>query len=110
MIHTNIADEKGNAYVDGAFSKICIMAKAARSVIVTAEKIIDSASVDGKPQIPGFLVESVVLAEKGAAPGSCAPLYSIDEDEVPSYLQNPESYLERKGGRYACLAYKPGII
>ena len=47
------------------------MVKAAKRVIVTAEKIIDSKEWDVKPQVPGFLVESVVLAEKGAAPGSC---------------------------------------
>jgi glutaconate CoA-transferase subunit A len=98
IIHANIADEKGNAYVDGALFEDLIMVKAAKRVIVTAEKIIDSGSWEVKPQVPGFLVESVVLAEKGAAPGSCAPLYSIDEDKVSSYLQNPESYLEKVKG------------
>ncbi|MBU8880350.1 CoA transferase subunit A [Bacillus sp. FJAT-29790] len=95
IIHTNIADEKGNAYVDGALFEDLIMVKAAKRVIITAEKIISSKSWGGTPQIPGFLVESVVLSEKGAAPGSCAPLYSINEAEVKSYLQNPESYLEK---------------
>ena len=98
IIHANIADEKGNAYVDGALFEDLIMVKAAKRVIVTAEKIIDSGSWENKPQIPGFLVESVVLAEKGAAPGSCAPLYAIDEVEVASYLQDPASYLEKAKG------------
>ena len=75
-----------------------IMVKAAKRVIVTAEKIIDSRNWENKPQIPGFLVESVVLAEKGAAPGSCSPFYAIDEDGVASYLQDPASYLEQERG------------
>lgn len=98
VIHANIADEKGNAYVESALYEDLIMVKAAKRVIVTAEKIIDSADWKVVPQVPGFLVESVVLAEKGAAPGSCAPLYTIDKDTVSEYLQNPESYLEKVKG------------
>lgn len=98
VIHANIADEKGNAYVDGALFEDEIMVKAAKRVIVTAEKIIDSKAWDVKPQIPGFLVESVVFAEKGAAPGSCAPLYSIDEKAVVAYLEDPASYVEQVKG------------
>lgn len=96
VIHTNIADEQGNAYIDGAVFEDLIMAKAARRVIITAEKIIDSATWTVQPQIPGFLVEQVALAEKGAAPGSCSPLYSIDEKEIHRYLENPQAFLERK--------------
>lgn len=99
VIHANIADEKGNAFIDGALFEDLIMVKAAKRVIVTAEKIIASDSWKVTPQIPGFLVESVVHAEKGAAPGSCAPSYGIDEDEVKLYLQNPESFLEKVKGR-----------
>jgi len=98
VIHANIADEKGNAYVDGSLFEDLIMVKAAKQVIVTAEKIIHSAEWKVTPQVPGFLVESVVLAEKGAAPGSCAPLYSIDAEQVTEYLQNPASYLEKVKG------------
>lgn len=98
VIHANIADEKGNAYIEGALFEDLIMVKAANRVIVTAERVINSSDWDVTPQVPGFLVESIVLAEKGAAPGSCAPLYSINEDEVSSYLQNPESYLEKVKG------------
>ncbi|KXH81929.1 CoA transferase subunit A [Sporosarcina sp. HYO08] len=98
VIHVSIADEKGNAYIDGAAFEDLIMVKAAARVIITAEKIIDSTEWKVTPQVPGFLVETVVLAEKGAAPGSCGSLYSIDEDEVTRYLQDPESYLEKVKG------------
>lgn len=94
VIHVNIADEKGNAYIEGAVFEDLIMARAAEKVIVTAEKVISSESWAVRPQVPGFLVESVVLAEQGASPGSCAPFYSIDKKALLDYLKNPEEYLE----------------
>ena len=95
VIHTNIADEKGNAFIEGAVFEDLIMVRAAKKVIVTAEQVIDSESWTVRPQVPGFLVEHVVLAENGAAPGSCAPLYSIDEAGVVAYLQNCEGFVEK---------------
>lgn len=96
VIHTNLADEQGNAYIEGPVYEDLIMIKAAKRVIITTEKVISSKDWTVKPQVPGFLVERVVLAEKGAAPGSCTPLYTIDEEEIKSYLKNPKEYLERK--------------
>ena len=96
IIHANIADEKGNAYIAGALYEDLIMVKAAERVIVTAEKLISSEDWTVTPQVPGFLVEGVVLAEKGAAPGSCATLYAIDEAEVITYLEDPVAYLADK--------------
>lgn len=98
IIHVNIADEQGNGYIEGALYEDIIMVKAAKRVIITAEKIIDSKDWDVKPQVPGFLVESVVLAEKGAAPGSCHGEYGIDEEAIKGYLKDSESYLERVKG------------
>lgn len=93
VIHVHIADEQGNAYIDGAVFEDLIMVRAAEKVIVTAEKIISSDSWAVRPQVPGFLVESVVLAEHGAAPGSCEPFYSVDKEAVVNYLKDPESYV-----------------
>lgn len=93
IIHANIVDEQGNAYIDGAVFEDLIMVRAAKKVIVTAEKVIDSDGWAVRPQVPGFLVNQVVWAEKGAAPGSCAPFYSIDESGVREYLRNPEQYV-----------------
>ncbi|MFS0644352.1 CoA transferase subunit A [Siminovitchia sp. 179-K 8D1 HS] len=95
VIHVNIADEKGNAFIDGAVFEDLIMVRAAKKVIVTAEKVIDSESWTVRPQVPGFLVEHVVLAENGAAPGSCAPYYSIDKAGMIEYLQDSEAYVEK---------------
>ena len=98
VIHVNIADEKGNAFIDGAVFEDLIMVRAAKKVIVTAEKVIDSESWTVRPQVPGFLVEHVVLAENGAAPGSCAPDYSIDKAGVIESLQDPVAYVEKVKG------------
>lgn len=95
VIHANIADEEGNAYIEGAVFEDLIMVRAAEKVIVTAEKVIPSDSWAVRPQVPGFLVENVVVAEQGAAPGSCTPFYSIDKEAVISYLKDPQVYLEK---------------
>lgn len=95
VIHSNIADEKGNAYIDGAVYEDLIMVKAAKRVIVTTEKVISSSDWTVKPQVPGFLIENVVLAERGAAPGSCAPLYTIDAHAIRQYLQDSSGFLEK---------------
>lgn len=100
VVHVHIADELGNGYIEGAVFEDLIMVKAAKKVIVTAEKIISSTEWTVTPQVQGFLVESVVLAENGAAPGNCAPNYSIDDQEVKRYLQNPQAFVDEvKGSR-----------
>lgn len=98
VIHVHAADEKGNAWIKGAEFEDSLMVKAAKRVIVTAEQIISSEEWNVIPQIPGFLVDTVSLAEKGAAPGSCAPLYSIDEQAVRAYLKQPDSLLTEEKG------------
>lgn len=98
IIHTNAADEQGNAFIDGALYEDIMMVKAAKRVIVTTEKIINSSEWNVLPQVPGFLVEGVVLTEKGAAPGSCGNDYAIDEEAIRSYLRSPEEYLKNVKG------------
>ena len=100
IIHTHIADELGNAYIEGSVFEDLLMIKAAKKVIVTAEKIISSTEWTVTPQVQGFLVESVVLVENGAAPGNCATIYEINDQEVKQYLQDPTAYVDEvKGSR-----------
>src|SRR5690625_606846 len=96
IIHANIAGEKGKAYIDGSIYEDLIMVKAGKRVIVTTEKNASSQDWTVTPQIPESLGECVVLAEKGAAPRSCEPIYGIKEDEVTTNLQNPDRYLTRQ--------------
>ena len=81
LIHVQEADQDGNARIEGSQFEDALMAKAARRVIITAERIVDRdeiASVPGRTSIPGFLVEAVVEAPRGAWPTSCAGLYEYD--------------------------------
>jgi glutaconate CoA-transferase subunit A len=84
------------------------MARAAAAVILTAERIVDTAELARRPEltlIPGVFVHAVVHAPGGAWPGSCHPLYDYDAEAVVSYLAaaaHPErlrAYLEETAGR-----------
>src|SRR5215207_2916555 len=81
LIHVQEADADGNARIWGSTFEDTLMARAARQVIVTAERIVDRAILAAEPErtsIPGFLVEAVVEAPGGAWPTSCAGLYEYD--------------------------------
>lgn len=96
IIHAHVADELGNAYIEGPLYEDVIMSKAAKRVIVTAEQIILSTEWTETSNIPGFLVSNVVQIPHGAAPGSCTPLYDINQTDVKHYLQSPTDYLSKQ--------------
>ncbi len=86
IIHVHEADPNGNARILGALFDDQLLANAARSVIVTCERIVNPARLSGLPEmtrIPGYLVDAVVHVPRGAWPGSCAGSYALDE----AYLQ-----------------------
>ncbi len=59
------------------------MPKAAKHVIVTAEKIVDTEVLRRNPDrtvLPGFIVDAVVEVPYGAHPTSLFPYYSYDSD------------------------------
>jgi glutaconate CoA-transferase subunit A len=89
LIHVQEADAEGNARIWGSTFEDALMARAARRVILTAERIVDRASLVAEPDrttIPGFLVEAVVEAPNGAWPTSCAGLYEYDETTIGEML------------------------
>ena len=96
LIHVQEADADGNARIWGSTFEDTLMARAARRVIVTAERIVDRAVLAAEPgrtSIPGFLVEAVVEAPRGAWPTSCAGLYEYDEPflvELMTVAGDPE--------------------
>jgi len=82
LIHVQEADAEGNARIWGSVFEDALMARAARRVILTAERIVDGAAFAAEPErttIPGFLVEAVIEAPGGAWPTSCAGLYPYDQ-------------------------------
>ena len=89
LIHVQQADQDGNARISGSVFEDLLMAKAARRVIVTAEEIVDHAVMAADPTgttIPGFLVEAVIEAPRGAWPTSCAGRYDYDEALIGELL------------------------
>ncbi len=91
VLHVTYADAEGNARIDGGVFEDVLMSRAAESVILTAERIEDTAFFVEKPDrtaIPAFMVQAVVHAPGGARPGGCHPFYDIDEGAVGKYLDS----------------------
>ncbi|MHC1787153.1 MAG: CoA transferase subunit A [Christensenellales bacterium] len=89
LLHVHLADHQGNGWIQGPCYDDLLMMKAAKRVILTAEKVIDPAlsHPDSKAQIPHFLVDAVVEAPHGASPSSCQDVHPVDEEEIASYLR-----------------------
>jgi glutaconate CoA-transferase subunit A len=78
------------------------MARAARKIILTTEKIVSQKEISQEGDlavIPGFKVAAVVEVPKGALPGACYPYYDYSSEQVKEYLSIKDnnalkSYLE----------------
>lgn len=73
----------GDPYLD------VMLARAAKTVIVSAERLIDDGELEHRHRDVHLLasyVDAVVPAAAGALPGSCLPLYLIDLPWVRRYL------------------------
>jgi glutaconate CoA-transferase, subunit A len=89
VIHVPEADAVGNGRVYGTQFEDALMARAAATVILTAERIVETAELARQPEltlIPSVFVNAVVHAPGGAWPGSCYPLYDYDPAAVSAYL------------------------
>jgi glutaconate CoA-transferase subunit A len=89
IVHVQEADREGNARIVGTRFEDVLMAQAARHVIVTAERIVDGAQFEATPElvaIPGFMVDAIVEAPRGAWPCSCAGVYDYDADYLAEYV------------------------
>lgn len=95
VIHASEVDELGNVRVAGTYHWDRIMTRAARSVLVIAEKVVDSSVFTNAPEatvVPYFMVEAFSVVPNGAWPGSCWPYYEIDYPAVERYLEaGPQS-------------------
>jgi glutaconate CoA-transferase subunit A len=90
LTHVNVADEYGNARVEGNAGYDGLMSRASRRIIVTADEILPSAAFEADPErtlIPHFLVTAVVHAPRGAWPTSCYPAYDVDDGAMRRYIE-----------------------
>ena len=89
IVHVHEADALGNARIVGTRFEDELMVRAARHVILTAERIVDGAAFEAAPEgvaIAGFMVDAVVELPGGAWPFSCAGLYDYDAAYLAEYL------------------------
>lgn len=122
MIHVHRCDIYGNAQIDGIMIEDFELARAARRLILTTEKIIEHEAIRAEPYrtaIPYFIVDAVCEVPFGAHPTEMPYLYFFDEEHIGEWLEcsrtpegtkayfdrvvfrttNFEDYLELVGGR-----------
>jgi glutaconate CoA-transferase subunit A len=98
ILHVQEADEEGNGRIYGTVYEDDLMARAARCVILTCERLISTEETARVPEltvIPGIQVSHVVVVPQGAHPCSCGDLYSYDHEFLAGYIEacsSPERY------------------
>ncbi|GAP35406.1 CoA transferase [Piscinibacter sakaiensis] len=97
VIHASEVDAQGNVRVAGTSHWDRIMTRAAKSVLVVAERVVDTAVFTAQPEatlVPHFMVEAFAIVPNGAWPGSCWPAYAIDYPAVERYLEPGDAALD----------------
>jgi len=90
FIHVHRADRSGNCQIDGVSGFAPEMARAARTVIVSAEQIVDDDAIRAEPHrtiIPYYLVDAVVPAAFGSWPGEMVGVHERDEEHLKMFLE-----------------------
>src|SRR5499427_80500 len=90
LIHAPMADRFGNVWI-GRQRELATMAHAAQKTIATVEKIHDGNLLDdpvlAAGTLPGFYVESIAVAERGAWPLGLPDHYGVDAEHLAEYAQ-----------------------
>lgn len=89
VLHASEVDRQGNVRVAGTHHWDRIMSRASRSVLVVAERVVDTSVFAQAPEstlVPHFMVEAFAIVPNGAWPGSCWPGYEVDYPAVEAYL------------------------
>jgi glutaconate CoA-transferase subunit A len=97
VIHASEVDEHGNARVLGSPFWDHPLTRAAKRVLVTAERLVSSEVLAAQPEltlVPGFMVEAAAVVPRGAWPGSMHPLYEVDYPAVEAYLRDQHGAFE----------------
>jgi len=90
LMHVHRCDAYGNAQIDGITIEDFELARAARRLIVTTEKIIDNEAIRESPQdtvIPYYLVDAVIELPYAAHPTLMPGLYYFDEHHIGEWLR-----------------------
>jgi glutaconate CoA-transferase, subunit A len=103
LIHAHRADMFGNVQVDGYPHMDADVAKAARKVIVSAERIVSPEEIAASPaqtMLPDFAVDAVVEAPHGAYPHECYGRYGQDLEHFDAYVASAKELGPAAGLRY----------
>lgn len=104
IVHLQRADREGNAHCWGNFGVMTEAVRAAKRVIVLAEKIVDAEVIASDPNrtvVPGFLVNAVVECRYGAHPSPVQGCYKRDDAFFRQYHEqtrgkaDSEAWLQR---------------
>ncbi|MGB0034160.1 MAG: CoA-transferase, partial [Candidatus Acidiferrales bacterium] len=88
IIHVQRADAEGNAHLWGSLGVAVDGARAARSVVLVAEEIVEPGVIASDPNrtlVPGFLVSAVVHEPGGAHPSPVQGYYGRDHAFFAEY-------------------------
>jgi glutaconate CoA-transferase subunit A len=88
LLHVHRADRFGNSQIDGYPHMDADMARAAATVLVTAEEIVPEDEIRRHPDrtaVPGFLVDALVHVPFGSYPHECYGLYEADFSHFDDY-------------------------
>ncbi|MBI3702964.1 MAG: CoA synthetase [Rhizobiales bacterium] len=90
LIHAPMADAQGNVWI-GRQRELATMAHAATRTVVTVDKIHDG-NLLGDPllaagTLPGFYVESIAIANRGAWPLGLPDHYGVDAEHLALYAR-----------------------
>lgn len=103
IIHVQRADENGDAHVWGIIGEQKEAAFAARTVILTAEEIVDESVIRSDPNrtlIPGFIVDAVCHVPFCAHPSYTQGYYDRDNafylawDDISKTPESTQAYLD----------------
>ena len=88
LIHVQTADADGNAQIEGPAYMDVEYARAAKTVILTAEEIVPHEAIvrhADRTAIPGFVVDAVIEVPFGSYPHECHGRYEADFDHFDAY-------------------------
>ena len=98
VIHAAEIDDQGTARIYGSPFWDHPLTRAAKRVLVTAEKLVTTDRLREQPEltlVPGFMVEAAAVVPRGGWPGSMHPHYEIDYPAVERYMEDAPGVLER---------------
>jgi acyl CoA:acetate/3-ketoacid CoA transferase alpha subunit len=90
FIHVHRCDKFGNCQIDGTLIEDFELARAAKRLVITTEKVVDTKVIRKEPwrtSIPFFIVDAVVEVPYGSHPGNMPTLYYSDEEHMAEWLK-----------------------